>query len=113
MHGFTLKHFSELNPKYIYVTAVPLDLAPGSGLATALCCNTAFVRNNLPYTNAWHNGNYYRIKSNSFQCSYTHNLIAAEYNSLSPEVHMYPQFRVNLIYKMIFPSCSQQTNTRT
>jgi hypothetical protein len=78
-----------------------------SEFVIALRFNIAYIRKKLSHINSCHTENYYRIKSNFFQGSYTHSLIA-EYNSLHPAVNVYPEFRINRIYKTIQLSCFQQ-----
>ena len=111
-YRFILSHPLEWNPEYTEATTVPPDVTSKSEFAVALRSNIAYIRKNLSHINACHTENYYRIKSNFFQGSYTRNLIV-EYNSLHPDVNVYPEFRINRIYKTILLSCFQQTKTRT
>jgi len=92
----TLTHPSELNPEYSEATTVPPDVTSESEFAISLCFNVAYIRKILSHISACHTENYYRIKSNFFQGSYTHNLIVG-YNSLHPDVNVYPEFRINRI----------------
>jgi len=102
-YRFILTHPSELKPEYTEATTAPPDVTSESDLAIALRFNIAYIwKKKLSHINACHTENYYRNKSNFFQDSYTYNLIA-EYNSLHPDVNVYPKFRINQIYKTILP----------
>lgn len=79
---------------------------------TALCINKAFICNKVKYQGR-HTVSNYHVKFNLTEVFCIHNLITADYNSLSSDVNIYHEFRTKLIYKTALPSRFQEKNTFT